>query len=265
MFAIVNQTKKMITLDIGHINELKKMNNHPYIKGYSVLPNLNKFSGNPFVKNDYLIEQKRLALQNQKVFFEHEIDQSIYEPICNYIACTANLSLNTFDKLAVQLSEDVLIHRMSEKTDWLAACHVCFPSGWFPEEKIGKPLAEIHSPIPGMNLTNSFKLIQTIVNHGPFIRYVWSIVCEERINFHPSMPKSKFNGTIFVKVEEQMTIGFPEIKSVLFILRQNLIYPNEIDYKSLYNACNGMTEEQKKYKNISCELFEFLKERGEDE
>lgn len=233
---------------------------HVYRQGYSVLPALQKLNKSPFEKNRYLIRTRQEASKIQKVFFEHDISQEIYVPICEYISRETNQKNNSFQNLAYNLAEDVIIHRIQGDKDWLAAGHICLPSQWWPEEKIGKPLAEIHAPVPGMK-NNHFKLVETMINAGPFLRYVWSIIFEDRINFHPSIPKKEFDfasSAIYIKVEEQMTIGFPEIKAALFVLRQNLILPGEIDYPSLYKTCKNMTPEQKKYKNVTEELIQCL-------
>jgi len=129
----------------------------------------------------------------------------------------------------------------------MSSAHVCFPSSWYPEEKIGKSFYEIHSPVP-MNLKNSFKLVNAIIKGGIFERFVWSVVYENKYNFHPNLKHKKFNKEkpeLFIKVERQVTVGFPEQNFCLFILRQYLIDQNEIDNKSLANSIKNMTEDQK--------------------
>lgn len=232
---------------------------NPVYKQYSVLPALHKLEHSPFIKNEKLVQIRREAAKTQNVFFEHNISEEIYKPICEYIAAETNQPINTFQNLAWNLAEDVVIQRIENNKDWMAAGYICLPSGWFPEEKIGKPLKEIHAPIPGMK-SNHFKLVEAMVNSGPFLRYVWSVVFENKLNFHPSLPKKVFSpgDSIYVKVEEQMTIGFPQVQASLFVLRQNILMPEEIDYPILYQSCKNMTEEQKEYKGISQELLDHL-------
>lgn len=235
---------------------------HVYKQGYSVLPALQKFNEKFFVKRQELIAARQEASKTQKVFFEHNINDEVYRPICEFIADQSEQQICSFKSLAENLAEDVIIHRIEDRKDWMAAGHVCLPSGWWPEEKIGKPLEEIHKPVPGMR-NNHFKLVEAMITSGPFLRYVWSVVFEDKFNFHPSLPKKKFNyilnSKIYVKVEEQITIGFPEVNAALFILRQNLIQPEEIDYSALYQACINMDDAQKTYKDITPELIEHLK------
>lgn len=234
-----------------------------YKRPYSLLPNLKKLGEEPvFIKSNsfnYEQEKKEAVLKN-KCFFEHEIDQKTYDVVCDFISKQAKIEKNNFEIMAMQIQEDVAIHKVTKTKDWLAACHICFPSGWRPEEKIGKSFDEIHQPIPGMNLKNSKSIARSMVYNGPFVRFVWGLCYAKKLSTHPSTPHPKFdpkNPLVFVKVERQVTYGFPETESTLFVIRQEII-ENEIDYKSLYKTCSGMTEEQRKYKSISDECMNWL-------
>ncbi len=239
----------------------------PYRDGYSVLPGLHKLDNLPIFEKDeqydYFMEEKKKACATQKVFLEHEINPAIYLKICNFIIAQVPWLKPpfTFESLALQLQEDLVIHRYGHEKDWLAACHICFPSHWLPEEKIGRSLSLIHAPVPGMRLENSLKMVQSVIHHGPYYRFVWSPIFEKQINFHPSIQRMKFNPekpVVYVKVERQVMIGFPEEEAFLFVLRQHLIEPQEIDYPALYKACNAMDEAQQKYKGVTKSLIEHL-------
>jgi hypothetical protein len=248
---------------------------HPYTDGYSVLPKLNKFSGeNVFCidgEYDDYIRQKQEALNLQGCVFEYDIDDRTYEAVCSYLVDQVEKEFPghlqgpvSFSALAMQLQEDLVIHRLEPDRDWMAACHLCFPSGWLPEEKIGKPLREIHRPIPGMKLDASRKLVETMVNHGPFFRFVWSPIFEDRINFHPRYSKKEYEpgDPIFVKVERQVTIPLPEVNASLFILRQHII--RNVRQKELAKAILGMNDEQKAYKVINKALFRWAERRASE-
>lgn len=110
---------------------------------------------------------------------------------------------HTFFHLAWQMSEDIAIHC----NDWLAAAAICFPSGWYPEEKIGKSFAEIHRPVPVMprtKLSYSSTVEQTLYGLG------------RGVNRHPRLPVEHN----FITRERQVMVGFGD--SVLFIIRQYL-------------------------------------------
>jgi hypothetical protein len=240
------------------------MYHETYKKGYSVLPQLSRITVDKVFEvtlKDQMqfLEAKREAVKLQTAFAEHDMDDDIYETICRFIVEQYPIRLNepfTFSNIAMQIQEDIAIHRLSDDRDWLAAAHICFPSGWNPMDKIGRPLSEIHAPIPGMNLSRSRKLVETMVNHGPFERFVWSVVFDDRINFHPRTPKKKFdpsNPCVFIKVERQLVVGFPEHSASLFVMRQHLIRDN-IDKPELVKSLLSMTEDQRIYKGINDEF-----------
>lgn len=232
---------------------------HAYLEGYSVLPKLKKLTGNIFQNYDLenFLSEKREAQEKQECFLEHKMSPEIYEAAVAFILehCPHPLAEPyTFDNLAMQVCEDLIIHRLNETTDWLAATHVCFPSGWRPEENIGKPLIKIHEPVVGMNLKTSRKMIETMVFHGPFERYVWSVLFEPRINGHPRKSKKPFdpqNPQIWVRVERQVTWGLPELSAALFVLRQHLIPEDELDKPALVRALMEMSPEHREYKGLT--------------
>lgn len=237
---------------------------HPYREGYSVLPALLKLEEPPFYVDDqfeHYIEEKKKALESQPVFLEHDIEPQIYDAFSEFIQEHGPDHINppyTLESVAMQVQEDIAIHRIKDGKDWLAATHICFPSDWRPEEKIGKPLAEIHAPVPGMSLSKSYKLAETMVHHGPFMRFVWSPVYENMINFHPDKPKNNFdplNPIVYVKVERQITWGVPELGAAFFILRQFIVDP---DIPSLHKACSEMNENQRRYKGVTQEFVDYL-------
>jgi len=245
---------------------------HPYRDGYRVLPALKKLREPPFCVDDDLeryLHEKREASKVQRVFLEHEMNAEIYDAFASFIEQQGPAHVTrpyTLRSVAMQVQEDIAIQRIEDGRDWLAAVHVCFPSDWRPEEKIGKPLREIHAPIPGMNLDASYKLAETMVHHGPFMRFVWSVVYEDRINFHPDQPRRSFdpaNPNVFVKVERQITWGFPDLGAALFILRQFIVRPPDVDLPALAAACINMNEEQRAYTGISDELIGWLQQRGQ--
>ena len=236
---------------------------HPYKKGYSTLPQLEKLEECPFhidIHYEHYISEKRKALTSQKVHLFHECDHKILFALEDFVKKYANNvdPPYTLHNIAMQVQEDIAIHRIKDGRDWLAATHICFPSSWWPEQKIGRPLAEIHAPIPGMNLKNSYRMAEASTKSGPFRRFVWSPIFENKINFHPSLPKKQFdidNPKVYVKVEKQITWPMPEFDAFIFILRQYIVEPEPLP---LLEACLGMTEDQKEYKGVTQKLINYL-------
>ena len=237
---------------------------HPYKEGYHVRPALEKLEEEPFhidVHYDDYIREKYRALYKQKVQLEHDCNPNIISAAESFIKSKADwVNHGSLNFMALQIQEDFAIHRVKDGRDWLAYTNISFPSSWKPEDKIGRPLAEIHSPIPGINLEASYKMAESCTRKGPFRRFVWTPIFENKINFHPDLPKKKFdpeNPFIRVKVERQITWPFPELDCFLFILRQYIVEP---DIKELYKACSAMNEEQRKYKGVEQNFVDAMKE-----
>ena len=152
------------------------------------------------------------------------MSEAIRDAACRFLVEHYPIPLDrphTLDGLAMQIQEDLAIVRARGR-DWVAAVHACFPSGWRPEEKVGQPFAALHRVVPGMKLDNSAQIVEAMIRSGPFERYAWGVQFEPRMDGHPSHPKAPFDPTaprIFVKVERQVTIGFPEHDAALFLMR----------------------------------------------
>lgn len=240
--------------------------NHPYKNGYSTLPQLKKITADevflPTPNLEWHMKEKYASLDYMICpYFSYKMTDDIFEDVCKFITKHhPQKPSGSFFGIGHDIPEDIIIHRMNDTTDWMAAAAVFMPSGWWPKDKIGKPLEEIHAPIPGMNLANSRKLVEAMVHSGPFERFVWSVVFSETLNAHPMIemagifPKAQFEPVIpqvWVKVERQVTVGFPEHRVALFVLKHSLIHDHEIDKPALASAIRGMTPEQKEYKGLA--------------
>lgn len=234
-----------------------------YKKGYNTLPNLKKLKEDEVFernRNDSALIriEKEEALKNQNYFMEFNNDPKFYEICEEWILKNYPIKLKStkYLDIAKETDEDFLIHRVDSELDYLCSAHVCFASHWRVEDKIGKSFNEIHAPVP-MNLKNSSKLVHTMIHGGIFERFVWSVVHENKYNFHPRFNNLKFDikkPKVLIKVERQVTVGFSKYNFCLFILRQYLISEDQVDKKILSEVIQKMTLEQKKYKGLEdCE------------
>lgn len=249
---------------------------HPYREGYSVLPRLRQISREELFRHNASLHQrslreKRLAALTQTVHVEYNLRDSLRSAVRTFLLNHYPVKLEpvaTLEGIAEQMQEDVVIHALDDERDWMAFGHISFPSGWRPEENIGRTLREIHAPVPGIDLANSRKLVETMLHHGPFERFVWSVVFDDRLNFHPDQPCSSFNPAnpvVLVKIERQTIVGFPEHHGALFLISQSLINAKEIDRPALANAIQQMNAEELKYKQLDqCkpDLLKWLGQRS---
>jgi len=238
---------------------------HPYKDGYSTLPNLGRIEPEEVWERDPgsdLMEEKERVLASRGCYFESDCSLEVLDNCAAWIsAWHPRHPVGDFQGAARQIPEDVMVHRVVDGRDWLAAAHVCFPSHWDPLEKVGRSYEEIHRPVP-MNLANSGRIVRAMCQDACFERFVWSVVHDRRFDFHPSKPSSSFSPGdpfVLVKVERQVTVGFPSLGCCLFVLRQYLL--EDFDREYVARAIEGMTPEQRSYKGLTepGHLLEWLR------
>ncbi|MFQ5938105.1 MAG: heme-dependent oxidative N-demethylase subunit alpha family protein [Acidiferrobacterales bacterium] len=175
---------------------------------------------------------------------------------------------SSFDALACQVQEDLAVMRLSSH-DWLSAAHICFPNHWGAEAKIGCGFADIHRPVPGIERisANARLLVTAMVNQGPYVRFVWGLATDTRLNHHPDPPpgfcERQWNGRLFdtsqpqlwLRVERQASWGFPGVTAALFTIRTYLMdchtIKNDPGKRSkLISAIDSMGPEALHYKGM---------------
>lgn len=181
------------------------------------------------------------------------------------------------DALALQYPEDIALTRRQNGLDWIAYLHLCAPSHWAAEDKIGMNFSKVHEPIPHIEKINkaAANMIEAMINKGPFVRFIWSFVTDQRLNHHPVAPDNwatgDWKGRSFAKekdspfdfrVERQVVYGLPHIEASLFTIRISFIPGLDIKNNSHQNgqllaALRSMSPESRVYKGVS-HCFEDL-------
>ena len=147
-----------------------------------------------------------------------------------------------FDSLAMQVSEDVCLVRADGDRDWLAAGHVCSPSHWGIEQKIGRPFAAVHDPVPGIGPINARAgpFVRAMIDRGPFVRFAWGFATDDRPNHHPEPPAGvdpeawrgrRFvpgESKLYLRVERQVMWGLPAAGAAVFTIRVSHVDGEEI-------------------------------------
>ena len=159
---------------------------------------------------------------------------------------------NLFDAICSQIQEDVCIMRNDE----LVANHVCLPSWWSPEEKMGMSMKEMHADVPGMDKTSYDHIWNTCLHKGPYRRYNWTLTDTPILNQHPSknIGKNFDRENLFLRVERQVLQGFPEVCAVLFLIRTYVGDIKTMDKNhrvTLGDVVNKMTADELEYKGLT--------------
>lgn len=152
--------------------------------------------------------------------------------------------------------------------DWcLVAAALAFPAHWVLAEKMGRPLAGIHEPVPHYDeqLETPMDRFFTRMQVGPIShRWNWSIVTTNRLftphrtRRTPLRPGAGIND-IFVRMESQTLRKLPDSGQILFTIRTYVEplsrwadMPDALE--SLAEMLALMTPQMREYKGV--ELFE---------
>ena len=172
----------------------------------------------------------------------------------------------TLDDLALHVQEDLAVLQVdADGSNRLAYLHVCMPSGWPPEEKIGRPFDVVHQPVPHIGPINAKQdaIAKLMVHAGKgAVRFAWTVTTDSALNHHPNRDRAApaptpmpdhVVGEPLLRVERQVIQGFIEHHAALFTIRTYL-YPFEsLDRptrQALAAAVSGMSEASLRYKNM---------------
>ncbi|UCI09166.1 heme-dependent oxidative N-demethylase family protein [Mesorhizobium sp. B1-1-8] len=143
-------------------------------------------------------------------------------------------------RASLLVQDDLILMRRDERGWRLAAGSLCFPSSWSLLEKFGKPLQEIHAPVPGFGPgTRPAELINRMFDglQGQAVeRFNWSIQAGDAL-YHPlsnvqridraisrpsRFPGDDINAHAFIRVERQTLRKLPVLGDILFTIRIHL-------------------------------------------
>lgn len=138
------------------------------------------------------------------------------------------------------VQEDLILMRRDDSGWRLAAGSLCFPSSWSLTEKFGKPLQQIHEPVPGFGPgTRPAALINRMFDglQGQAVeRFNWSIQADNAL-YHPlsnieridratnrptRFPGGDVKAHAFIRVERQTLRKLPSSRDILFTIRIHL-------------------------------------------
>jgi hypothetical protein len=139
------------------------------------------------------------------------------------------------------VAEDLILMRRDDSGWRLVAGSLCFPANWSLTEKFGKPIHEIHAPVPGFaGGTRNAELIGRIFDKmavdQPVQRRNWSIQSGTGL-FRPALrrerdrtaverpskfPDADIRAHCFIRIERQTLRRLPRSGDILFTIRTHL-------------------------------------------
>lgn len=184
--------------------------------------------------------------------------------------------VSSLDALACQVQEDLAVIRLACH-EWLSAVHLCFPNHWAAEAKIGRNFVTIHSPVPGIDKisANANALVRAMIYKGPYVRFVWGLGADRRLNHHPDSGRDLYEQEgqsasfdfarpeLWLRVERQTSWGFPQVAAALFTIRTYFtncedIRQNPVKLRKLVSAIESMTADALHYKRLTVARTQIL-------
>ncbi|MDX1487083.1 MAG: DUF3445 domain-containing protein [Acidiferrobacterales bacterium] len=184
--------------------------------------------------------------------------------------------VSSLDALACQVQEDLAVVRLAGH-DWLSAVHLCFPNHWAAEAKIGRRFVTIHRPVPGIDKisANANALVRAMIYKGPYVRFVWGLGTDCRLNHHPESSRdvheqdrqaASFDFArpeLWLRVERQTSWGFPLVMAALFTIRTYFtnckdIRQDPVKSRKLLSAIESMTADALYYKRLAAARDEIV-------
>jgi len=185
------------------------------------------------------------------------------------------LAGETLAEMGRTVAEDLLILRADGGQELIAG-HLYFANGWCLDEKLGKPLLDVHAPVPGYaeklgQPTRS--LLERLKPGRPVGRLNWSVKPTNRLDL-----SSRWSGWLrercaevtaenagercFLRVERQTLTALPEAGCVLFALHtyQQALGTLSVEQRALVQGVLETTPaEMLDYKGISSFLGSALR------
>lgn len=148
---------------------------------------------------------------------------------------------------------------------WMA---VCLPSGWAPEEKIGRHFAQVHAPVADNQvlLTASDHLARLVTGQDRWERFVWTITRHPRLHAHPDRQDpapwpadaspEQIAQRAFFRTEHQTFIPLPELRQAVFTIHVNLqplteALPTAAQARQVHDALASMSPAVLDYRGLT--------------
>ena len=222
---------------------------------YTVGPDIVKYEGAAFNAGPdpaYLLEKKReLALH------ETHICRTISNDYLHHLNAFCGFDVNTtLQDICIQLEEDLAIL----KDGHLHTIGFCFPSGFYPAQKLGLSFFDMHLPVgDGETLRRSSEKVSALISKqdAMFRRYVWTLTSLPSLSQLPSYnkPTPQSINDLYFRTETQTTVGIGGDICLFFVKVEmhplQLVWEDPEKRTLIVDSVNSMSEAVLGYKNLA--------------
>ena len=177
------------------------------------------------------------------------------------------LPLDPLEVAGRLVQEDLCLLRLTPEGPVLDAAVLCFPSRWSLAEKLGQPLATIHTRVPfyGERLARPVDRLMPKLRDGKLVvRLNWGITDDPalyaesrkfRREHNPDVTATNAGETVWLRVERQTLRLLPASGAVLFGIRSHLYLVGQLAADrqvaaDLAAALRGLPDEMALYKSL---------------
>ena len=222
---------------------------------YTVGPDIVKYEGPAFNANPdptYLLEKKKeLELHGSHVC------GTISNNYLHHLNTFCGIDVNTtLPEICVKLEEDVAIL----KDGHLHTIGFCFPSGFYPAQKLGLSFFDMHLPVgDGETLRRSSEKVSALISKqdAMFRRYVWTLTSLPSLSQLPSYvkPTPQSINDLYFRTETQTTVGVGG-DICLFFVKVDMhplmhVWDDPEKRALIVESVNSMSETVLDYKNLA--------------
>lgn len=134
----------------------------------------------------------------------------------------------TAEEAATKLEPDwIVLSGDAELAHPVMGGAVIFPSGWALEDKIGRPLHEVHAPVPGLQSKLGGQIstfLSRLAAGAAWERDNWGLSADPSLNHHPAVGVRRLDGgatlkTAWLRLEQQFLTRLPVTGAILFGIR----------------------------------------------
>ena len=175
------------------------------------------------------LREKARLLAEMPEYYEQALPGS--ERAQREMAAVLGLPGQTMAEIGAIVAEDLLILRATGEQELIAG-HLCFANGWCLNDKLGRPLLEIHAPVPGYAEklgSPTRNLLERLKPGRPVGRLNWSMKPTNRLDLSPrwndwlrsvisEVTAANAGERCCLRVERQTLTALPESGCVLFTI-----------------------------------------------
>jgi len=221
---------------------------------YTVGPDIVKYEGPAFNANPdptYLLEKKK-----ELELYGSHVCGTISNNYLHHLNTFCGIDVNTtLPEICVKLEEDVAIL----KDGHLHTIGFCFPSGFYPAQKLGLSFFDMHLPVgDGETLRRSSEKVSALISKqdAMFRRYVWTLTSLPSLSQLPSYtrPTPQSISDLYFRTETQTTVGIGG-DICLFFVKVNMhplqqVWEDPEKRTLIVDSINSMSEAVLDYKNL---------------